>query len=73
VDTRNWWPGKKVVLSPESIKTVSWPDSRVHVDLRRDEIETAPAYAPGRPLDRAYETRLLEHHSRRKCWEWEGR
>ena len=27
VDTRNWWPGKKVVLSPEWIKTVSWPES----------------------------------------------
>ena len=73
VDTRNWWPGKKVVLSPEWIKTVSWPDSQVHVDLRRDEIKAAPEYDPSRPFDRAYETRLLEHHNRRKYWEFEGR
>jgi len=73
VDTRNWWPGKKVVLSPEWIKTVSWPDSQVLVDLRRDEIKAAPEYDPSRPFDRAYENRLLEHHSRRKYWEWEGR
>ena len=46
VDTRNWWPGKKVVLSPDWIKTVSWTDSQVHVDLRRDEIKAAPEYDP---------------------------
>ena len=73
VDTRNWWPGTKVVLSPEWIKTVSWPDSQVHVDLCRDEIEAAPRYDPSRPFDRAYENRLLEHHNRRKYWEFEGR
>jgi len=65
VDTRNWWPGKKVVLSPEWIKTVSWPDSQVHVGLRRDEIKAAPEYDPSRLFD-AYEGRLLEHHGRRR-------
>ena len=73
VDTRNWWPGKKVVLSPEWIKTVSWPDSQVHVDLRRDEIKAAPEYDRSRPFDRAYETPLLEHHNRRKYWQSKGR
>ena len=73
VDTRNWWPGKKVVLSPEWIKTVSWADSQVHVDLSQDEIKTAPEYDPARPFDREYENRLVEHHRRRKYWEWEGR
>ena len=72
-DTRNWWPGKKVVLSPDWIKTVSWPDSQVHVDLRQDEIKASPEYDPSRPFDRAYENRLLEHHNRRKYWEFEGR
>ena len=73
VDTRNWWPGKKVVLSPEWIKTVSWADSRVYVDLRRDEIKAAPEYDAERPFDRDYENRLFEHHARRKYWEFEGR
>lgn len=73
VDTRNWWPGKKVVLSPEWIKTVSWADSRVYVDLRKDEIRAAPEYDAERPFDRDYENRLFEHHARRKYWEFEGR
>ena len=72
-DTRNWWPGKKVVLSPEWIKTVSWADSRVYVDLQREEIKAAPEYDPSRPFEREYEDRLFEHHGRRKYWEWEER
>ena len=73
VATRNWWPGKKVLISPEWIKTVSWADSQVQVDLRRDEIKEAPEYDPSRPIEREYESRLVEHHNRRKYWEWEGR
>ena len=73
VDTRNWWPGKKVVLSPEWINTVSWPDSKVHVGLRQDEIKAAPEYDPSRAFEREYETRLFEHHGRPKYWEREDR
>ena len=29
VATRNWWPGKKVLVSPAWIEGVSWPDSKV--------------------------------------------
>jgi len=38
-----------------------------------DEIKAAPEYDPSRPFDREYESRLIEHHNRRKYWEWEGR
>ncbi len=73
MDTANWWPGKKVVLSPEWIKTVSWSDSHVYVDLRQDEIKSAPEYDPSRRFERDDETRLSEHHGRRKYWEFEDR
>ncbi len=69
VDTRNWWPGKKVVLSPDWIKTVSWPESKVHVGLRQNDIKAAPEYDPSRAFEREYETRLFEHHDRPKYWE----
>ena len=38
IDTRNWWPGKKVLVSPEWINRVSWPESRVYVDMSKDAI-----------------------------------
>ncbi len=46
VDTRNWWPGKKVVLSPQSIANISWPESHVVVNLTRDDIQNARQYDP---------------------------
>ena len=71
VATRNWLPGRKVVISPGWITTVSWNDSRVYVDLRRKEVEAAPEYDPNMPLERGHETRLYEHYRRAKYWDEE--
>jgi hypothetical protein len=71
-DTRNWLPGRKVLLSPRWIKTVSWGDSRVYVDLLRAQVETAPQYDPDRPLGRDLESRLYEHYQRPTYWDEEG-
>jgi sporulation protein YlmC with PRC-barrel domain len=69
VDTRNWWPGKKVVISPEWITRVSWPDSRVYVEMTKGGIKAAPEYDPNRPMKREYESRLFSHHGRRTYWD----
>lgn len=50
VNTRNWWQGKKVLISPEWIAWVSWMEFAVHVDLHRDAIRQAPVYDPSRPM-----------------------
>jgi hypothetical protein len=71
VDTRNWLPGRNVVLSPSWIHTVNWDESRVHVDLSRREVETAPAYDPRVPLARPLEARLHEHYRRPAYWDQE--
>jgi uncharacterized protein YrrD len=44
VDTRNWWPGKKVLVSPEWIDSIVWEDSRVYVSLSRETIKQAPEF-----------------------------
>jgi len=44
VDTRNWWPGKKVLMSPAWIDNVSWTDSKVDVDLSREAIKNGPEW-----------------------------
>jgi hypothetical protein len=45
---------------------VNWSDSRVYVDLPREQIKAAPEYDSNRPFERDDEARLLEHHGRRK-------
>jgi hypothetical protein len=69
IDTRNWWPGRKVLVSPAWISRVSWPDSRVYVDLTKEGVKTAPGYDPDHPLEREYEGRLYQHYGRRNYWE----
>jgi hypothetical protein len=64
VDSRHWWPGKRVLLAAERIGWVSWMELSVHVDLPRDPIRQAPGYDPARPVDRAYEARLRAHYDR---------
>jgi hypothetical protein len=51
VGTRNWWPGKKVLLSPLSITNVSWAESHVAVGLTREEIQNGPLYDPAVPVE----------------------
>jgi hypothetical protein len=68
VDTRNWWPGKRVLLSPQWIEKMSWADSTVYVDLTRGAIKNPPEYDASSPIDRAYEARLHEHYGRQGYW-----
>ena len=50
VDTRNWWPGKKVMIPPGLIERVSWEGKSVVVRVTREQIENSTEYDPGRPL-----------------------
>ena len=68
VNTRNWWPGKKVLMSPHWIERVSWTDSKVYVDLSRETIKNAPEYVDSEPVTREYEHRLWEHYKRSAYW-----
>ncbi len=73
VATRNWWPGKKVLVSPAWIERVSWQESKVAVALSRDAIQNAPEYEEGTPITREYENRLYFHYGRPPYWLTEAR
>lgn len=68
VDTRNWLPGKKVLVAPQWIEKISWPDSMVRVDLSRETIKNGPEYDPAEPVNRGYEDRLYDYYGRPKYW-----
>jgi hypothetical protein len=68
VATRNWWPGKKVLVSPAWIERVSWAESKVYVGLSREAIKDAPEYVEPMPITREYENRLYFHYGRPPYW-----
>lgn len=68
VDTRNWWPGKKVLVSPQWLDRVSFDESKMFVSLTRDEIKQAPEFTDVSTLNREYETKLHGHYGREGYW-----
>ncbi len=68
VDTRNWLPGKKVLVSPQWLRDINWAERKVSMDLKREEIKNGPLYDPDVPVNRAYEERLYDFLGRPKYW-----
>ena len=68
VATRNWLPGKKVLISPAWIERVSWEKSKVYAGLSREALKNAPEYVESMPITRDYETRLYLHYGRPPYW-----
>ncbi len=69
IDTRNWWSGKKILISPQWIDRVSWSESKVFVNLSIEIIKQSPEYHADVPLTRADEIRLHGHYHRTGYWE----
>ncbi len=68
VGTRNWWPGKKVLISTQWIERISWEESKVFVNLTRETIKQAPEYTEAALITRDYEEELHRHYQREKYW-----
>ncbi|MGC9358589.1 MAG: PRC-barrel domain-containing protein [Anaerolineae bacterium] len=68
VDTRNWLPGRKVLVAPAWISDVNWVTRKVYVDLKREVIEKSPEFQPERPINREYEVRLYDYYGRPSYW-----
>ncbi|MDA3852654.1 MAG: PRC-barrel domain-containing protein [Bacteroidales bacterium] len=68
IDTKNWWPGKHVLVSPQWIERVSWDESKVYVNLSREIIKKSPEYNDASLLSREYEIQLHQHYNRKGYW-----
>jgi len=68
IDTKNWWPGKKVLVSPQWIDRVSWSEKKVFVNLLCENIRQSPEYTEESLLTRDYEIRLHQYYKRRGYW-----
>lgn len=69
IDTNNWWPGKKVLVSPRWIGSVSWSESKVFVNLSRESLKQAPEYTDWSMLTREFEIDLHHFYNQQGYWE----
>jgi hypothetical protein len=63
VDTKNWWPGKKVLVAPAWIDTIAWATRDVRIAMSRQKIKEAPPYDPAQPVDQAYKERIRAYYN----------
>jgi hypothetical protein len=68
VDTRNWWPGKEVLISTRWIERISWAESKVFINLTRDAIKRSPEYTERTLITRDHEIKLHRHYDREGYW-----
>jgi len=64
VDTRNWLPGKKVLITPGAISNVDWAANMISVDMPAESIEKSPEFDPSQPVNRKLEVRLYDYMGR---------
>jgi hypothetical protein len=62
VDTKNWWPGKKVLISPWSTKDIEWSNRLVNLSVGRQKIKDSPAYDRATTIDRTYERQYQKYY-----------
>lgn len=62
VDTKNWWPAKKVLISPWSAADIDWTDKLVNINCDRQTVKDSPAYDALTTVDKAYEDSLLKYY-----------
>ncbi len=69
VDTRNWLPGKKVLVALEWIEKVSWPEAKVFVGLARETIKNSPESDPVALVNRQVsEDKFYDQYGRPGDW-----
>jgi hypothetical protein len=46
VTMRKWWPGKHVRLAPATVADVDWGESRIDLNLAREQVKSSPEWDP---------------------------
>jgi hypothetical protein len=69
IDTRNWLPGRRVVIPPKWITGVDWGKRVVNVDVSPGIVQASPEYQPAQDFSRTHEANLYRHYGRPGYWQ----
>ena len=68
VDTRNWLPGRTVLLPVDAVEGIDEATEELVVRPDQQTIKASPKYHEGEPVDRDYEQQLQDHYGLRPYW-----
>lgn len=58
VNTKSFWFGKKILISPNWITKVDWDTRKVYINLSKDKIKSGPEYDSNEPITEEFEKQL---------------
>jgi uncharacterized protein YrrD len=67
-ETGHWLTGRRVLLSPLSVRRINWSYRWVAVALSRQQVRNSPAVDTQKPIERQHESPLLEYYGLRHYW-----
>jgi hypothetical protein len=62
IDTRNWWPGAHVLISPYAVQSIEWGDHEVRLNVSREQVRASPPWNPVEVVEQTYERELHDHY-----------
>jgi sporulation protein YlmC with PRC-barrel domain len=63
VDTGNWLPGERVLISPRSILKIDWVAEVIYLNVDRETVKKSPPYDPVITVDGAYDEKHFAYYS----------
>ena len=68
VNTSNWWLGHQVLIAPQWIRDVNWPETTISVNLTQQAVKDAPPYNSAELLNREQELAIFKHYGLTGYW-----
>jgi hypothetical protein len=67
IDTRNWWPGRHVLLAPFAVSEIDWSSGQIRLNATREKVRTGadwqpPDWQPDAAFPHEDERRLHAHY-----------
>jgi uncharacterized protein YrrD len=62
VDTGNWWPGERVLVSPGTVRKIDWVAKQIYLNTDRETVRKSLPYDPAITVDGAYDQKLAEYY-----------
>ena len=58
IDTKNWWVGQHVLMSPFAVRQINWMEQNVRLDVSRYRVKNSPPWKPLDLIDNLMKTAL---------------
>jgi sporulation protein YlmC with PRC-barrel domain len=72
VDTGNWLPGRRVLISPISVKAGDWGNNRIQLNLSQERVRNSPDIDVARPVSRNREIEYYQYYGWPYYWQGVG-